>query len=854
MAIGWNERSLRDWVIRFFVHASRMSLPRVRNLIVVLLLVHSSALPALEICGDGRARLPIIVRAGADEHLRESAAILGHRLQQISGAVFETKSDGTRGIVLRLATGSRGLLEQENYQIRTTDRQLIITGNSPTAVRHAVWDILNRIGYRQFFPGPTWEVIPDRPGIELDVNVDESPDYHNRRIWYGYGPWDYAVEPYNDWCEKNRTAALFKLNTGHSYGRIVRDMPAEFDQHPEYFALVKGQRVGPRGNAKFCVSNSGLRRTVIAFARKYFTDKPDEASISLDPSDGGGWCECKPCEKLGSVSDRALTLANDVAAAFPDKLVGMYAYSFHSPPPHIRAQSNVIISIATAFIKGGLKIEELISGWTAKGATIGIREYYSVNTWDRDMPGKARGSNLEYLSETIPAFHAAGARFMSSESSDNWGCNGLGYHLAARLLWDVSEFENREAIASDFFDLAFEDARHPMKQFYKLIGGANKKSKLVREDLIARMYRLLDAARALTENPAVHRRLEDLTLYTRYVDLFDRYTAAEGNARQAAFEQMIRHTYRMRRTMMVHAKAIYRDVDARDKTVEIPPQAKWNAPARNSATSNPWKNETRYSPGEIALLLDEGIENRNLIELDFEPSDFSANLVPATPLKLAVTKPGSAETARGQRRWFTYVADSTKDIKLTITGGLIAHYRNRGNVKVQLWQIGGASRTGERETLITENNTVPPDGKPRTIHLKVANPGLHRIDLNDGMDLTRVTWPDHQPMTWPMSLESFPKKMNGRWNLYFYVPKGTQRIGLYAATSGGYLVDPEGNHTLDFGKSSGRFLSAPVPESQAGKLWSLAHISGRVSLLNVPPFLAADPQQLLLPSEVLESE
>jgi hypothetical protein len=83
----------------------------------------------LEICGDGRARLPIIVRAGADEHLRESAAILGHRLQQISGAVFETKSDGTRGIVLRLATGSRGLLEQENYQIRTTDRQLIITGN-----------------------------------------------------------------------------------------------------------------------------------------------------------------------------------------------------------------------------------------------------------------------------------------------------------------------------------------------------------------------------------------------------------------------------------------------------------------------------------------------------------------------------------------------------------------------------------------------------------------------------------------------------------------------------------------------------------------------------------------------------
>ena len=40
---------------------------------------------------------------------------------------------------------------------------------------------------------------------------------------------------------------------------------------------------------------------------------------------------------VGSVSDRALTLANEVAAAvhakYPGRLVGMYAYSEHSPPP-----------------------------------------------------------------------------------------------------------------------------------------------------------------------------------------------------------------------------------------------------------------------------------------------------------------------------------------------------------------------------------------------------------------------------------------------------------------------------------------------------------------------------------------
>ena len=817
--------------------------------VFLLLLCVPPSFGALTLCRDGQALVPIVIHRSADSHVRESARILALRLSQISGARFEISEPLQNGITLRAREGAK-LGEQEDYQIRTTGKEMVITGNSPTAVRHAVWDVLHRIGYRQFFPGPAWEVIPKQSTIELDINVEESPDYLNRRIWYGYGPWDYAEEPYRDWCEKNRSTAPFQLHTGHSYGRIVRDMQKEFDAHPEYFAMVKGKRVDPGGNAKFCISNSGLRKTVLAYARKYFVAKPDEASISLDPSDGGGWCECQPCSKMGSVSDRALTLANDVAKAHPDKLVGMYAYSFHSPPPSIRVEPNVVISTATAFIKGGLKIEDLISGWAKQGATIGIREYYSVNTWDRDMPGASRGSNLEYVTETIPKFHAAGARFMSSESSDNWGCNGLGYYLASRLLWDVGEFENREAIANDFFDQAFGKARRPMRRFYQLIDGANKKSKLVREDLIARMYRHLSAARMLTENTAVLKRVEDLTLYTRYVDLFDRYSAATGTARQSAFEQMIRFSYRMRKTMMVHSKATYRDVDARDRTVEIPAEARWFLPNRNSKKPNPWKNETPFSAGEIALILENGIDERKPIELDFEPAEFSQNLVPAKPLGLSVGKPGAAETARGQRRWFTMIADPRKPIELTITGGLIKHYRNRGNVKVKMWQIGGASRTGERETLVAENESVPPDGESRTILLRAAAEGLHRIDLDDGMDMTRVTWPEEQVMTWPMSLEDFPRKMIGRWGLYFYVPKGTKRIGLYAATGGGHLLDPAGKRVLDLGKHSGRFLSAPVSEGMDGKLWKLDHVAGRISLINVPPYLAARPEQLLLPEEI----
>src|SRR5205807_7757495 len=138
------------------------------------------------------------------------------------------------------------------------------------------------------------------------------------------------------------------------------------------------------------------------------------------------------------------------------------------------------------------------------------REYYSVNTWDRDLPGRSHGSNLAYLKTTIPHFHDKGARFLSAESSDNWGPNGLGYYLAARLLWDVGEAERTDAIIDDFLVRAFGTARAPMRDYFRLIDGA--KPPLLSDDLVGRLYRLLADARKRTDDPKMHARLDDLVL------------------------------------------------------------------------------------------------------------------------------------------------------------------------------------------------------------------------------------------------------------------------------------------------------------------------------------------------------
>ncbi len=379
----------------------------------------------------------------------------------------------------------------------------------------------------------------------------------------------------------------------------------------------------------------------------------------MEPSDGGGWCECEECAKMGSISDRALTLANEVADAITKKFgkskyVGMYAYNLHSPPPSIKVHPNVIISVATAFVKGGYTVDQLIEGWNKKGAVIGIREYYGVNVWDRDLPGSPKASGVKSLAQSIVDFHKNGVRFLSAESSDNWGPNGLGYYIASRVLWDVDEAKRIDELKNDFFEKMFGTAKEKMKEFYALIDRDNKP--LLTEDLIGKMYRTLAEAKKKTQDKIVQSRINDLILYTRYVELFKKYSETRGEKRQEAFEEVIKFAYRIKDTMMIHSLALYRDLPNRDKSVKVPEEAKWNVPEGK----NPWKNSTPFTETEIQKIIDEGISTNKLI--DFTPVSFSMKLVPAAGLKISQETGVDTPVLRqgGQTR---------------ITSGLIRHPR-----------------------------------------------------------------------------------------------------------------------------------------------------------------------------------
>jgi hypothetical protein len=757
--------------------------------------------------------------------------------------------DGSRGIVLGRAADfpklpfaqafGSGPFEREDYLLRSRPEGLYLLGATDTAASHAAWDLLQRFGFRQYFPGAVWEIVP--PAADLKIGIDEvqRPSFHVRRIWYNWGLWGYNNEPYRQWCVRNRMANGFTLNSGHSYENIIASNRAEFEKHPEYFAVNNGERRTKGGDLKFCVSNPGLRKLVVDSAIRSLKADPKHDSVSMDPSDGGNWCECDECAKMGGVSNRVLTLANDVAEAINGlglgpKYVGMYAYNKHSSPPSIKAHPNVIVSATTAFIGGGFTFDQVVEGWQRQGATIGVYDYLSVVDWDWNLPRGGGGSRPASVCGALAKFHRQGARFYDAESGDCWGPCGLGYYAASRTLWNVSEEKRLAAITEEFLEKCFGAAREPMREYYRLITADTQRRPP--SDLLGRLYRQLQAARTASPDPAVQERLTALLLYTRYAELYTGF--ANGTEKVDA---VARHAYRIRKTMMVHSYGLWCRLLSQKAAL---------------TDNHPLKSDAPFGPEELAKILEDGIAKNVPVDPGFKGVEFSRTLVPAAPLKMPAGPAGQFPAApQDHQQYYFWVPEGTGEIPLKVAIQKV--WANR-MPRITLYSPLEVSLDP-----VAVDESCKPDGVTRDLVMKTTYGGLHRLVTVDGGDHTRVDF----PAGWPVTIESgidtreVTSHFRGPWTLSFYVPKGTtlvggwaSRIANWAPRISGRLLDGDGREQLDFAKIEEGWFKVPVPEGQDGRLWTFDHSQGQRLLMTVPPYLARNGGELLLPREVVEAD
>lgn len=783
----------------------------------------------------GKSMFPIVISANADKEVKQAAADLGDYLGKISGASFAvTNGDGTTGIAVGTLDDFPGLKldypvksddpsKREEYLLRSHGGGLYLLGQTPVAARHAVWDLLYRLGYRQFFPGKHWEIIPSANKLEISVDAQERPSFYARSFFYGHGDW--TGTDISRWKIKNRAGSAWPINsTTHSYDAFINARKEEFARHPEYLC-APSSTVG----RKFRISNPDLRKLIVDVALETLEKHPEQEVVSVEPSDGGGWENEDEDKVFKSVTDRVITLANEVAEAVEkkygkSKYVGLYAYAYHSKAPTIRVRSNILVGVASMYNQSGLTPEENMAAWRNQGAMVAVRDYWNVSVWNRDVPGMERISDLYDSVNRYKRYYASGVRFCLAESTNSWGPIGLPMYCLVRTMWNVNE--DTKAMVDDFFAKAFGPAEKPMREFYSYIDAANRYTIAISSrQQIGGMYRTLDQAYRLTEDAGIRSRLDDLALYTRYAEMvFEKKTEDDT-------KKIMEFMYRIRDRHMVHSYAMWRDTRGFIMPKDIK-GLEWNLPEGQ----HPWKNSVPFTSQEISQFIQDGISNNPVIS--FTPILYSENLRPV-PAEMGLSggkQRGNRVYKRDDFKAFAWF-DKAGRVDLKITAGQV----NRGlNPTLQ----AGAKLYDESNSLVS-SQMVLNDLKQHDVTLESKKYGLHKLEICTGSNSASVDVQPGVPVVFPINADTF-----SFIDMYFYVPKGTKEVAGCAFRL--CLYDSDGKIAYKPNEDKISFFSVPVPAGQDGKLWRATAYS--LILMTVPPYLACSADEMLLPKEVIEAD
>lgn len=324
----------------------------------------------------------------------------------------------------------------------------------------------------------------------------------------------------------------------------------------------------------------------------------------MSAPDGLGFCECPRCLAVlkgaepfrdrgalwGRDSDGVLVnvtsetlfrFVNHVAAAvaeeYPHLRIGCYAYSAYSHPPTFKMHPNVYIQTTTAYRRTPLSLDEQLAAWGTKTNSLGIREYYSVFQWDWEepYPGKVRPDRLKH---DLRFYHDRGVTAINAEASNNWGPRGLGYYLAAQLMWNLDA--DVVELVKDFYHKAFGPAAEAVERYYVRWYGsavATRDHKLdvasdapardakdpraaSLEQLRAAFLDLDEAARSVKGRPGYQQRVDHLRMYLHYLCLRQRLLQAEErNDREGILAAIQAETVfggRLNDTNMTHARPL----------------------------------------------------------------------------------------------------------------------------------------------------------------------------------------------------------------------------------------------------------------------------------------------------------
>lgn len=485
----------------------------------------------------GEPAATIVIAEDAQPSVTLAAEELRYYIERISGAILPLATDaetvtGARILVghsrhseplnLDIPAGFTRALEEEGFLIKTQGNDLILIGNDTgpritgrrlipdqeyvyTGSLFAVYELLEMLGCRWYYPGPLGEVVPSSDDLALPA-IDRTvrPSFPVRGFWYG------AARPRSGdpeftgmmdrWMVRNRFlpygAVLSSAGDGsimRPFRRLVwREVDGErtrvneiFEEHPEYFAMRED---GSRNPGYLCLANPEVVRIATEHALQYFHDHPDAYCFGYAPPDGAPTCECDECRHhnynfmqkepsnpdIQDISEGFYRFLNHVAEGvkteFPDRWITSTAYSGRIRPP-VATELSDNISLHLAFLgyaqhhrldfEGWQTREKaaLLERWAAVNPYMVERQYYPAFQFHCNVPlplYRAHAFNVRKLKE----WGMAGAEW---EGRAAFKTGLLNYYVLGRMLWDVDT--DIEALLEEHYRLFYGAAGPAVGRF-----------------------------------------------------------------------------------------------------------------------------------------------------------------------------------------------------------------------------------------------------------------------------------------------------------------------------------------------------------------------------------------------------
>ena len=220
--------------------------------------------------------LPVILPDDPSPSQRYAAEEYAAYMGRISGRTVRVLPPESAAHGVRLVTADRAEgLGDDGFRLRATDGGLEIRGSRVRGCLYGVYELLERFGGCRWYASD-FEVVPklDRLAVPENLNITERPTFAMRQAWWydvktnplfaaklrlnGFNATDTSVpekiggDTFRFGAGLENSHTLFKLMPYQRY----------FKEHPEYFALVGGKRLGSSERHQLCLTNPDVLRIV----------------------------------------------------------------------------------------------------------------------------------------------------------------------------------------------------------------------------------------------------------------------------------------------------------------------------------------------------------------------------------------------------------------------------------------------------------------------------------------------------------------------------------------------------------------------------------------------------------------